>query len=49
MKILLELKREALKKELNEELMSVARYPKRWWNFCMPGDEKNEIEPLFTE
>ena len=23
----------ALKKELNEELMLVACYPKRWWNF----------------
>ena len=21
----------------------------KWWNFCIPEDEKNEIEPIFTE
>ena len=26
------------KKNTNKELMSIARYPKRWWNFCMPED-----------
>ena len=41
----------ALKKELNEELIPIAWHPKRWWNFCMPEDEKNriEIELTFTE
>ena len=33
-------KREALKKELNEELMLAAWHPRRWWNFCMSEDEK---------
>ena len=39
----------ALKKELNGEFMPVAWYPNRWWNFCVSGDEKKEIEPIFTE
>ena len=28
----------ALKKELNEELVLIAYYPKRWRNFCMSED-----------
>ena len=28
--------------------MSIVRHPKRWWNVCMSGDEKKEIEPIFT-
>ena len=40
-------KRKALKK--SEELMQIAWHPSRWWNFCMPEDEKKEKEPLFTE
>ena len=31
-------KPKAFKKELNEELMLVAWYPKRWWNFCLLED-----------
>ena len=27
-------------KELNEELIPVAWYPKRWWNFCVLEDER---------
>ena len=37
------------KKKIREELMPVAWYPKRWWNFCMSEDEKNDIDPIFTE
>ena len=34
-------KSKELKKMLNEELMpTIARHPKRWWNFCMAEDEK---------
>ena len=29
-----------LKKELNEELMPVARHPNRWCDWCMSEDEK---------
>ena len=28
--------------------MPVAWNSKRWWNFCVPEDEKKEIEPTFT-
>ena len=33
-------KRKELKKRFNEDLMPVACYPKRWWNFCMSEGEK---------
>ena len=39
----------ALKKELNEELMLVPWHPLRWWDWCLPEEEKKEIEPIFTE
>ena len=42
-------KRKALKKELNEELMPIPWDSKRQWNFCMPENEKKEIELIFTE
>ena len=31
-------KRKALKKELNEELVLIAWHPRKWWNFCMSED-----------
>ena len=37
------------KKKVIEELIPVALHPKRWWNYCMSEDEKNEIEAIFTE
>ena len=33
-------------KKINEELMAIVWHPKRWWNFCMSKDEKNEREHL---
>ena len=36
----------ACKKELRKELMLVAWNLARWWNWCIPEDEKKEIEPL---
>ena len=36
-------------KKICEELMPVAWHPKRWWDFCMSKDEKEEIVPIFTE
>ena len=42
-------KREALKKDINKELMLVVWHSRRWWNFCMSEDEKKEIEPIITE
>ena len=29
--------------------MSVPWCAKRWWGWCMPEDEKNEIDPIFTD
>ena len=37
-------KDKGLKKELNEELMLIAWFPRKWWNFCMSEDQKKEIE-----
>ena len=42
-------KRKALKKELNEELMSAAWHPNRRWDWCISEDEKREIDPMFIE
>ena len=38
-----------LKKKISEELMPAAWLRIRWWNFCVPEDEKNEIKPIFIE
>ena len=40
---------EALKKELNKELVFVGWHPNRWWDWCLPEDEKKEINPMFIE
>ena len=29
--------------------MSVAWHPNRWWTFCVPEDEKKEIESIFMD
>ena len=42
-------KRKALNRNISEELMPIAWHPCRWWNFCVPEDEKKEIESIFTE
>ena len=34
-------------KELNKELMSVAWYPKRLWEWWESEDEKMDIDPMF--
>ena len=44
-----EMHNKALLKMISEELIPITRHPKRWWNFCVPEDEKKEIEPIFTE
>ena len=35
------------KKKISEELLPVAWHPKRWWNFCMPEDEKKRNQTNF--
>ena len=43
-------KPKVLKEDLNEKLVLITWYPKKWWNFCMWEDlKKKEIEPILTE
>ena len=39
----------AFKKVLSKELMSEARHPTRWCDWCMSEDEKKETEPFFID
>ena len=36
------------KAKIKEELMPVAWHPDRWWNWCVPEDEKKELEKYFA-
>ena len=29
-------------KNISEEFMPIVWHPKRWWNFCVSGDEKKK-------
>ena len=40
--------RKAQKAKIKEELMPVAWHPDRWWNWCVPEDEKKELEMYFA-
>ena len=40
--------RKAQKAKIKEELMPVAWHPDRWWNWCVPEDEKKELEIYFA-
>ena len=40
--------RKAQKAKIKEELMPVAWHPDRWWGWCMPEDEKQEISRLWS-
>ena len=40
-------KRITQKASIKEELPSIAWHPSRWWNCCVPEDEKKEIEQLW--
>ena len=42
-------KRKELKKELSEELMTVAWHLDRQRDWCKSEDEKKEIDPIFIE
>ena len=42
------IKRKAQKAKIEEELMAVAWHPNRWWNWCVPEDEKKELEKYFA-
>ena len=40
--------RKAQKTKIKKELMPVAWHPDRWWNWCVPEDEKKELEIYFA-
>ena len=40
-------KRKAEKTKIKEELLSIAWHPSRWWNWCIPEDEKQGTEKLW--
>ena len=40
-------KRKAQKASIKEELMPIASHPSRWWDYCVPEDEKQETENLW--
>ena len=42
------IKRKAQKAKIKEELMPVAWHPDRWWDWCIPEDEKQEISRLWS-
>ena len=37
----------AQKAEIKEELLQASRHPSRWWDWCVPEDEKKETEKLW--
>ena len=39
--------RMAQKAKIKEELLPIAFHPSRWWDWCIPEDEKKETEKLF--
>ena len=40
-------KRKAQKAKIKEELLHIAQHPSRWWDWCIPEDEKKETEKLW--
>ena len=40
-------KRKAQKAKEKDGLMPIAWHPSRWWDWCVPGDEKKETEKLW--
>ena len=41
-------KQKAQKASIKEELMPIAWHPSRWWDWCVPEDEKKETEKLWA-
>ena len=33
--------------KVKEDLLSIAWHPSRWWDWCVPNDEKKETEKLW--
>ena len=41
-------KPKAQKTQIDKKLMPIAWHPSRWWNWCVPEDEKKVIEKLWV-
>ena len=41
-------KRKTQKARIKEELMPITWHPSRWWDWCVPEDEKGDAEKLWT-
>ena len=39
-------KRKTQKAQIKKELIPIAWHPSKWWDFCVPEDEKKETEKL---
>ena len=40
-------KRRTQKAQIQKELVRVTWHPSRWWDWCVPEDEKKEIDKLW--
>ena len=40
-------KRKAQKTKIKEELMPIVWHPSRWWDWCVPENEKQETQKLW--
>ena len=40
-------KSKAQKLSIKEELMPIAWHPSRWWDWCMPEEEKKKTDKFF--
>ena len=40
-------KRKEQKSQVKEELLPIVWHPSRWWDWCVPEDEKKETEKLW--
>ena len=36
-------------KRVKRRIIPTAWHPNRWWDWCMPKDEKKERNPMFIE
>ena len=42
-------KRKAQKAQIKKELMPIAWHPSRWWDWCVPEDEKKETVTMWAK
>ena len=40
-------KRKSQKVKIKKKLIPIAWHPSRWWNWCVPEDEKKETEKMW--